>query len=57
MNNVKLKKGNIVYSKFGVGIIKDCHEGFFGDSETVYEVYYDGFGKKLSRFKEFDEYL
>ena len=57
MNDVKLKRGNIVYSKFGVGVIKNCHEGFFGDSETVYEVYYDGFGKKFSRFKEFDEYL
>lgn len=55
MKNKKLSVNSIVYSKIGVGVIVRCLEGFFGDSETVYEVKYDGYGTKLSRFKEFTE--
>ena len=50
-----LKVGDIVYSNSGVGVVMKCYEGFFGDSETVYEVNYFENGCKVNRIKDFNE--
>ena len=55
MKNRNIRINNLVYSSFGAGVVIKCHNNFFGDSETVYEVNYFERGIKMNRLKDFKE--